>query len=482
MSLMPGETTSCQRPSHGRERQHDPGGAGAIPPQLAQAARSGDCARGDRHSPALPLAPWYMTRRLQTPWRVGAALRTLRRPLQRIAAFGLLPAASLLSSLILLPIISARFGQPGWSSVLLGQSIGAAASVVCGLGWHMEGADLISRATPTQRQVMYRASVRQRAVALVVASPFVVGVSLLAEPAMPLVCVLSALAIALNAFSPGWYFVGLSRPSQLLVAEGVPRIVVNLAAIALVVLLPLWSYPLALIAGVLATMAITSLYVDREARRVDLNVAPSAGTPSSPIGGRIPVLAILARGADAGSSYMSPPLVALVAPPAYPLYAAVDKLNQTLLNGMSMITRGLTAWIAEGDEPGRRRRLAAAVLVAFSLAALSLVVLTLVTPFLLEYLFAGTVDHSPVIAFLGAVVISGTFLSRALSPILLVPLGQVQAAYRILIAGACVGLPVIALAALSGGGMGALTAAAVLPWIQVAVQLGVGLRSSSRIG
>src|SRR5215203_4709922 len=100
-----------------------------------------------------------MRRQLQAPWRAGTSLRAVRRPLQRIAAFGLLPAASLLSSLILLPIISGRFGQPGWSSVLLGQSIGAAASVVCALAWPMEGADLISRAAPTQRRVMYTASV-----------------------------------------------------------------------------------------------------------------------------------------------------------------------------------------------------------------------------------------------------------------------------------------------------------------------------------
>ena len=423
-----------------------------------------------------------MRRRLQAPWRGGSSsLRALRRPVERIAAFGLLPAASLLSTLVLLPIISARFGQPGWSSVLLGQSIGAAASVVCGLGWHMEGADLIARATPIQRRVMYRASVRQRAVALLVASPAVVGVSLVARPDLPLVCVLSALAVALNALSPGWYFVGLSRPSQLLVAEGGPRLAVNLAAIVLVVFLPLWSYPVALIIGVLATLAITSFYVDREARRVHPGL-PVPDRPPTPIGGRIPVLAVLARGADAASSYMSPPLVALVAAPAYPLYAAVDKLNQTLVNGMSMIARGLTAWIAETDGAGRRRRITGAVLVGVTLAMLSFVVLIFLTPYLLQYLFAGTVASSPGIAFLAAAVISGTFLSRALAPILLVPQGQVRAAYRILIGGALVGLPLVGLGAHVNGGIGALSAAAALPWGQVVVQLGVGLRSPGRIG
>lgn len=419
-----------------------------------------------------------MRLRRQAPLPLSTSLHALRRPLQRIAAFGLLPATSLLSSLILLPIISARFGQAGWSSVLLGQSIGAAASVVCALAWPMEGADLISRAAPALRRAIYRVSVRQRAAALAAATPVVIAACLVADPSMPLVCVLSSLALALNALSPGWYFVGTSRPSQLLVAEGGPRILAQLSAIALVAFVPLWSYPIALIVGMLVTLAITAFYTNRSNSPTypsDATDATASESPPKLSGGRLPLLAVLARGADAASSYMAPPLVALVAGPAYPLFAAVDKLNQTMLNGMSTVTRGLTAWIAEANDLGRRRRLNGAVLVAFTLAGVSLSILSVAIPFLLDYVFAGTVEASPVVALLAATIIAATFLLRTLSLVLLVPQGRVRAAYWLLIAGACVGLPAIALAARLEGAIGALVVAAVVPWGQVAAQLGVGL-------
>lgn len=405
-------------------------------------------------------------------------LRQVSRPIRRIAAFGVLPAISLISTLLVLPALSARYGQAGWSSVLLGQSIGAAASVVCALGWPVEGANLASRATPAQRIGMYRASLLQRTAAIALATPLVVIVCLLAEPRMLLVCLLSAGAMALNALSPAWYFVGVSRPSHSLVAEGGPRLVVNLSAIGLIAFLPLWTYPAALILGMIATLAIASILVRRDAND-DANPTAVFSPHLRPSGGRVPLLVISARGVDAGYQYLTGPLVALVAAPAYPLYAAVDRLNQALVNVMATVTQGLTAWIGESGREVERRRLAGAVLIALTFAGLALLAFSLAAPLLLAYLFAGTVEVSPLVAALAGTTISGLFLSKSLTVLLLVPQGLARAAYRLLLAGSCLGLPAVGLAAGAFGSTGALIVSAAGPWLLVAGQMAVGLRHRS---
>jgi hypothetical protein len=408
----------------------------------------------------------------------------LRRPFGRIAAFGVLPAVSLLSTLVVLPTLSARFGQAGWSSVLLGQSIGAAASVVCALAWPMEGPDLASRVPAAEQARMYATSVRERAVAIAVATPVLVAICLIAEPSMPLVCILSALAVALNALAPTWYFIGVSRPSRSLVAEGGPRLVVNIIAIGLVAFLPLWTYPVALIVGMLATLLIAAVFVRRDPARSSSHTDPVPVPISAqrrPTPGRMRLLAVTARGADAGYLYLGPPLVALLVPVAYPLYAAVDRMAQSLVNVLGTITQGLMAWIGEGGG-ARRRRLLAAVALTLAFAVGALVVVFLATPVLLRFLFAGTVEVGTTVSFLAGAIVGGVFLSRSLPIILLVPQGLAPAAYRLLLYGACLGLPLIGLAGLLQGSTGALVVAAAVPWLMVVAQLTVGLRRPSADG
>jgi hypothetical protein len=412
--------------------------------------------------------------------QVRSLVASVRRPVSRIAAFGMLPAISLLSSLVVLPILSARFGAAGWSSVLLGQSIGAAASVVCGLAWPVEGPDLASRASAAAQARMYVTSLRERAVAVAVATPVLVAVCLLAGPSMPLVCILSAVAIALNALAPTWYFIGVSRPSRSLVAEGGPRLVVNLVAIGLVALLPLWTYPVALILGMLVTLVVASVFVRRDAAASSDRPVPVV-TQQGPARGRGRLLAVTARGADAGYLYMAGPLVALLVPLAYPLYAAVDRMAQSLVNVLGTITQGLTAWIGESGG-ARRRRLLAAVALALGFAVGALVVVFLATPLLLRFLFAGTVEVGTTVSFLAGAIVGGVFLSRSLPIILLVPQGLAPAAYRLLLSGACLGLPLIGVAALLQGSTGALVVAAAVPWLMVVAQLTVGLRRPSADG
>jgi hypothetical protein len=410
---------------------------------------------------------------------LGPLLMEGRRPLARIAAFSLLPGLSLVSVVVVLPVLSARFGQAGWSSVLLGQSIGAAASVVCGLSWPLEGSNLASRTAPGQRLQMYRTSVRQRAWAVALAAPVMIAVAVIAAPSMPLVCALSAIAVSLNALLPTWYFVGVSRPIQSVVAEGFPRLVVSVLSIGLVALLPLWTYPVALICGMFATLAIAHVFIHRDAVKA-VGGEPPRTEPAMPTKGRLPILAVVARGADAGYVYLSGPVIALVAAPAYPLYAAADRLAQSVVNLMGPATQGLTAWIGEGAPGQRRRRISGAVLVALGVAALAFLVLLVAGPLIVRFLFAGTIHIDRLVAFLIAAIVAGAFLARSLPLILLVPQDLARIAYRLMLLAAFLALPLLGVAAVVWGSVGALTVAAVAPWVVVAAQLTAGFRTSPR--
>jgi len=209
---------------------------------------------------------------------LGPLLMEGRRPLARIAAFSLLPGLSLVSVVVVLPVLSARFGQAGWSSVLLGQSIGAAASVVCGLSWPLEGSNLASRTAPGQR----------------------------------------------------------------------------------------------------------------------------------------------------------------------------------------------------------RRRISGAVLVALGVAALAFLVLLVAGPLIVRFLFAGTIHIDRLVAFLIAAIVAGAFLARSLPLILLVPQDLARIAYRLMLLAAFLALPLLGVAAVVWGSVGALTVAAVAPWVVVAAQLTAGFRTSPR--
>ena len=404
-----------------------------------------------------------------------STMRQVRRPFGRIAAFGVLPAISILSNLVVLPLVSARFGQAGWSSVLLGQSLGAAASVVCALTWPVEGSRSASRAHPAERLRLYNTSVKQRLAAVAAVSPVLFLVCLLVKPSMLLVCVLCAIGTTLNALSPGWYFVGVSRPSWSLLAEGAPRLTVNIAAVGLVAFLPLWTYPAALIVGMIATLGAASALVRRDARVDTAVLSDSSNSTSKPTEENNRLLALFARGADAGYSYMTGPLIAAVAAPAYPLYAAIDRVSHVFVNAMAPITQGLTAWIAEGGAGVHRRRLLGALVLASTLAGVALVAISLVITPLLDYLFDGTVDIDTSVAMLAGVIVSGTFLSRSLALIFLVPQDLARSAYGLIFSGAGVGLPLVVLAAVLHGSTAALVAAAIVPWVVVAAQVKIGL-------
>jgi hypothetical protein len=162
------------------------------------------------------------------------------------------------------------------------------------------------------------------------------------------------------------------------------------------------------------------------------------------------------------------------------LYAAVDRLAQSVVNLMGPATQGLTAWIGEAPVGGRHRRLSGAVLIALGVAVLGFLVLLVAGPLLMRYLFAGTIQIDRLVSFLVAATVAGAFLARSLVLILLVPQDLAAVAYRLMLLAAFLALPLLGVAAVVWGSVGAITVAAVTPWVVVAAQLTVGLQRLPR--
>jgi hypothetical protein len=290
-----------------------------------------------------------------------------------------------------------------------------------------------------------------------------------------LVCALSGLAVSLNALAPGWFFVGVSRPSGALLAEGAPRLAANLLAAGAVAVLPLWTYPVVLMLSTAGTLLLARALVGRPVGEGEPGVArPGHSAPVPRLSGS-PALAAAARGADAGVLYLTGPLVAFVAAPAYPLYAAVDRLNTSIVNVLTPLTSGLVAWINEGGQPTRRRRVAASVALALVAGATAFVLLLVLTPVLLRYVFAGTVPVTGWLVVLASAGMVASWLAQALSMLLLVPQGLARSAYAIMLFGAAIALSSVCVTAIHWGGLGAIAAMAAAAFVVVGVQLAVGL-------
>jgi hypothetical protein len=375
--------------------------------------------------------------------------------------FALMPVLSTLSNLVLLPTISATFGQPGWTSVVLGQGIGAAVSVVCSLQWPTEGPALVARAPASLAQSMLRASMRSRLVVLLACLPFAVGLIFIVDPPDLLACLLSCLATAAIGMSPMWYAVGIGRPSMLIWLEGVPRLLGNLLSFGLILLgAALWSYPVVML-GVSVFTAVVAWFFFAGGIRGN-------GHPWRNDQDRKSVsFATLARSLDAGYSFILGPVVALLAPAAYPVFGACDRLGKVVISGLSIVPQGAAGWAAEPhDEAVRIRRVRLARTSVLPVALLLFVFLTIASPTMVRLLFAGTVQVSYTTSALLAGVVCMGFLAQFLFLTGLAPTGHAASGYRYLVIAFIVGLPSLVVGTLlwgaNGAFLGVLTAGVVL--------------------
>lgn len=382
-------------------------------------------------------------------------MRTRAAPhMRRLLGFGLMPAMSVMASLVLLPLIAHRFGSSAWIALTIGQGVGAIAAVVIAMAWPVIGGNMVASAAGTvPRRQIYRMSVSSRTLVFLVLSPAIVAACVIFAGSDQLAATLFGLGFALNGLSASWYYAGQGTPSALVWNEGVVRLVSYAVAVAAVLSgLGLWVYGLiTLVASIAMYFLNWRTIMGRHARMWQSGSAAEATRViRQQLGGT------LSRVLQAAYYYGSPIIFAGVARPNLPVYAAADQVKRTGSNALSLVPTTFVSWVGEAGPAQRRerqRKALATILVACALAILGWFVLGDV---IMGFLFASKVTLSWQEQLALVLGITMNLLCSAVELLILVPNGREGLVFNANSVVCLVGIPLLAVLAIKWGVLGGL--------------------------
>lgn len=390
----------------------------------------------------------------------------MRRLIRRAVSLGLyvlVPAMSAIASLLVIPVVTARYGAEAWASVAIGLSVGLGGAVIGELGWSIVGPQRVARDPGGARTLYDRALASRFAVTLPLAAACGVAAAVLTTEHRAAAALL-AVGVALGALSPSWFCTGLNRPGVTLVAESLPRLVFTaVAATAIALGAPLEVYGAALIAAVVVALVVTT-------RILRVRVVPT-GPAIRSVPGVIRAQLVLVTGRGVTTLYKALPtaILAAVAPDLVALYAAVDRPLRLGLQFLAALPQRLQAWVAVDEPALRSRRLRLAVLANAALGVFAGAVFAVLMPLVAPVLFSGTVAVPALASIVAGGLVAAICTSRGFG-LTLVAEGRSKHTTTAALASAVVGLPGTVVGALLGGVPGVLLALVVAETVGVLVQ------------
>lgn len=371
---------------------------------------------------------------------------------RRLAGFAGLPMISLVTPLLVLPVVGRVAGSAGWASLASGESIGTLAGIVIAYGWNVAGPPRVAAtADPGTRIRLYHESLVVRGVLAVACVPVIALLCLLvAADGYLLPTVLMGLSGAVVGLSFSWFSVGAGDPRSIAVFEAVPRVAAAMVAALLVLLTrELALYPLLAIGASLGGVVVFSRRVLRGA---DL-----------PRLGRRDVWSLLVRDRAlaaidvAGGAYgaVPVPLVSAQSPVAdASAYASADKLYKFGMYVPITLGNALQSWTVEGGVGELARRLRFALRAHVLVGVLGWAVFALAGPPVSALLFGPAVEAHRIVCFwLGASFLLAS-TRTSLTRHVLVPAGRIRVVFASTVVGALVGIPLIALLTSALGAVG----------------------------
>ena len=372
----------------------------------------------------------------------------MKTVLLRLSGFTALPLLSLITPLLLLPVIAGFVGPGGFSSVISGQAIGTFCATVLMWGWNVDGPVAIARARDTSsRGAVYLTSIRTRLVLLIPVIPLsAVVATAVAVPEFRVEAVSMAWASTLAGMSPAWFCIGLGQPRLLALYDTIPRFIATaLSAPLLLLTQQLWIYT-----AILAVATVLSLVVFHR------RFSPNGQWVPRSLGGTIMELRGQGHTAGinlAGNAYASTPTpiaTATTAPAASGSLATADTLYRFGLFTVVALGNAFQSWTLERGTSNRRQRHIAAIWAHAGLGAAGAVVLTVLGPFASNVLSAGQIRATTQLClFYG---IAFLFLSASTPFIrnLLIPAGKQALVLRWTMVSAVLGVTSMLAAGLSG--------------------------------
>ncbi|MBC7764056.1 MAG: hypothetical protein H7201_20145 [Candidatus Saccharibacteria bacterium] len=389
-------------------------------------------------------------------------------------------AASMLllaiSSLLAIPAMVAASGLHAWGAIAVGQSIGGVAATIIAYGWGLSGPAAIARANELGRMREYAESAVTKIALILPVAGMAFLIAWIVGREFALFAGVGAVSMATIGLTAGWYFVGRGQPWIMLLFETVPRVTgtvvgtvfMHTGSSALIGVI--WQ-----LFGMVAAFTLCSTLILRPWRmRVLRSII------------RKPVRRVLLdqrqgiTSSILSSLYASTPIVIviLLAPAAQPLYAVVEKVQRQVIVALGPFVTVLQGWIPRARGAAALHRRLRQGTIATSVFAATLGVLMLAAaPELIRWLGGGLVQPTLPILTLMATITAVSLFESVVSKAALSALERLDIVAKSTAIGSLVGLPLVAVGALTLGALGALVGILVGLVLRVILEL-VGMWSS----
>jgi O-antigen/teichoic acid export membrane protein len=372
----------------------------------------------------------------------------MKTVLLRLSGFAILPLLSLITPLLLLPIVSSIVGANGVSSIVSGQAIGTFAATILLWGWNVEGPVAIARSTAAiERGSIYAQSMRTRLLLSVAVLPLTAVVSAaIAVPAFRVEAISMALASGFAGMSPAWFCIGLGQPKLLAIFDTVPRFLATaLSAPLLILSHQVWAY-----AGVLAVATTFSLWVFHR------GYSPGQSWFPSSLGEALWGLRRQRHTAGiniAGSAYATTPApIATVTSSAAVSgsIASADTLYRLGIFTVVALGNAFQGWAIEPGIANRVQRHRAAVWAHVALGGIGAVIITALGPAVSGLIFAGQARATTLVCLYYGVAFFFLSASTPLIRNLLIPSGRQAYILWCTVISAALGIIAMLVAGLTG--------------------------------
>ncbi len=371
----------------------------------------------------------------------------MRTVLLRLSGFALLPLLSLITPLLLLPIVSGVVGGQGVSSVISGQAIGTFAATLLVWGWNVDGPVAVARAnSDPERAEIYSQSMRTRLLLLVVVLPATVIVSVLVSvPGFGADAAWMGVATSLAGLSPAWFGIGLGRPRLLALYDTLPRFVGTVVAAPLILLTgSLWPYATTMAVVMLVNLILFHRRYSPGERWLPLvfrETLRDLGTQARTAGINL-----------TGSAYASTPApiaTATSTPLASGSLATADTLYRFGIFSVIALGNAFQSWTIETGAESRHRRHLAAIAAHAVLGLAGLVIITMLGPLASSILFAGKAQATTTLCFYYGVAFFFLSASTPLIRNLLIPAARQSLILRWTTISAIIGLAAMLVAGIT---------------------------------
>lgn len=378
-------------------------------------------------------------------------------------------AATLITGVVnaaAIPALIASGGISGWTSLAVGQSVGAIAAVAIGFGWAVSGAATVAMMSTAEAADALRRSVAIRALLAIPVLAVAAAVGWTAVRGGSWNASAAAVAYGLNGLTAAWWFIGIRSPRGMIVRETVPKstgVVLGVVVAAATGQL-LW-FPLGLALGCLAAAALAVqglpgrhwfMRADFIGVRAELrSQAPAALTSA------------------VSTAYLNVPMIVVstMVPQQLAAFAITDRLFRLASVGVSPLVQTLQGWIPHPDPQELTRRIPRGLQAAALLAGVASVGFAVVSAVAGPLISAGTVEVEPASVIAFACTLFFVVVSQISGLSCLVALGRVSDVARSAVLGAVVGVPVVLVGTLLVGAPGAAAGQAMAEGAVTSYQL-----------